>query len=138
MAQSRSRSQEQHYRLAWHEWDRHLILVSPKTVEIIDFVASISFAFFPVRTTQGSHLIICQTGNIQQVIDFEGSSTRILDLYSHHDLETAPYACLLTSENLVWFDPAQDGQIMLSWKHYLPTTDEPRLFGIPIEKREFR
>lgn len=70
------------------------------------------------------------------MIDFVNSSTRILDLYSNFDLDQATYAAILTTETIVWFDPAHDGRIMLSWKHYLPKSDSLRLLVVPSAKRE--
>ena len=81
---------------------------------------------------------IIQLGTTRRVIDFVNSSTRILDLYSNLDLDQATYAAILTTETIVWFDPAHDGRIMLSWKHYLPVSDGLRLKVLPAAKRKLR
>ena len=135
LGRSRAKTEGTFYRIAWHEWDRHIIVATTNTVEIVDQAVSLNLTIaFTTRLT--GHFYRSQTGTIRRVIDFLSASTRILDLYSDCDLEKAPYAGILTTESIVWFDPAHDGRIMLSWKHYLPKADDLRLLAIPTTTRK--
>ena len=54
LGRSRAKTEDTFYRIAWHEWDRHVIVATAKTVEIVDRAVSlkIGIVFKPRLTGQ--------------------------------------------------------------------------------------
>jgi hypothetical protein len=41
LGRSRAKTEDTFYRIAWHEWDRHIVVATTKTVEIVDWAVSL-------------------------------------------------------------------------------------------------